>query len=186
MKPNQRGEKWTEGHRRHFKAVGQPYKRRSVQLLKHCTICCPPLSATLGSVLCFSQTIQLQRKEKTQHLLVKETRRVKMEINSRGSSTTRSSEPTENASLIENQEPTDFDDSSIISQGAEAAATVADPPLVSVGDSPPTSGVPPLAPSGPPPVYCPQGELPPPYHVAATLPTYEEAELIKGDKIDKS
>ena len=62
MKPNQRGEKWTEGHRRHFKAVGQPYKRRSVQLLKHCTICCPPLSATLGSVLCFSQTIQLQSK----------------------------------------------------------------------------------------------------------------------------
>ena len=109
-----------------------------------------------------------------------------MEINSRGSSTTRSSEPTENASLIENQEPTDFDDSSIISQGAEAAATVADPPLVSVGDPSPTSGGPPPAPNGPPPVYCPQGELPPPYHVAATLPTYEEAELIKGDKIDKS
>ena len=34
----------------------------------------------------------------------------------------------------------------------------------------------------PPPIYYPPapGELPPPYHVAATLPTYEEAELIKG------
>ena len=52
------------GHRRHFKAVRQLYKRRSVQLLKHCTIC-PPLSATLGSVLCFSQTFQLQSKEIT-------------------------------------------------------------------------------------------------------------------------
>jgi len=58
--------------------------------------------------------------------------------------------------------------------------------LVSVGDPPSTSGGPPQAPNGPPPVYCPQGELPPPYHVAATLPTYEEAELIKEGKLDQS
>jgi len=38
----------------------------------------------------------------------------------------------------------------------------------------------------PPPVYFPPGDLPPPYHVAATLPTYEEAELIKAGKLDQS
>ena len=144
------------------------------------------LSNTRLCTLLLTNYSAAKQRKKPQQLLVKETRRVKMEINSRGSSTTRSSEPTENASLIENQEPIDFDDSSIISQGAEAAATVADPPLVSVGDPPPTSGGPTPAPNGPPPVYCPQGELPPPYHVAATLPTYEEAELIKGDKTYKN
>ena len=107
-----------------------------------------------------------------------------MEINSRGSSATRSSEPTENASLIDNQEPihvsVDDETQDQLEGAAAAAATEADPPLVAVGDPTPTimeSGPPP---DGPPPVYYPQGELPPPYHVAATLPTYEEAELIKG------
>ena len=37
----------------------------------------------------------------------------------------------------------------------------------------------------PPPLYYPPGDDPPTYHVAATLPTYEEAELSKGKRLFK-
>jgi len=96
-----------------------------------------------------------------------------MEIHSRGSSVNRST-GIENASLIENQEPVD------VAAPTEATAVRAAESGVAAGETDPPP------PDTPPPVYYPQGDLPPPYHVAATLPTYEEAELIKAGKLDQS
>jgi len=119
-----------------------------------------------------------------------------MEVNSRGSSERRPSSGEATASLIENQEPTaaetpthDLQNSSsplvdVQLQGGEteSRADATQPPMSGTGVA-----------TGPPPVYFPQqpqgatcGELPPPYHVAASLPTYEEAELIKAGKLDQS
>jgi len=104
-----------------------------------------------------------------------------MEIHSRGSSVNRSTGGIENASLIENQEPVDVAAAPTV-EAREAATGES-----SVGaTSEVAAGVAAPPPDTPPPVYYPQGDLPPPYHVAATLPTYEEAELIKAGKLDQS